>query len=403
MTIQTFENTRKLFETIKNYGFLKRLFAWRDILNLAIDASAEFKNIDEKPAQLSARINELEKELSSINLKLENEKDNKKELEHRYSNLESKYNELSKESKEFEKTIAEYKKLEQKQKDDYEKEVNRLSDLQAKVEARIEKLNQDREDEKIQKLEDMKRTWRNHEDSVEQTIIGVSKKYGITYLDKESVPFSGKPDNTIVIAGEHIIFDAKSPQNDSLDNFPKYIKEQTKSVKKYIKEKDVKKTIFLVVPTNTISEIKETAYNMGDYDVFVITEDSIEPIILSLQKIEDYEFTENLSPEERDNISRVVGNFAHTIKRRVQIDQFFSDRFIEVLSRTHTLPESILTKAQEYEVSDVLNVPLEKRKKKMEIDTLKKESERLSREAGAKDILIDKKGYDKIEEIPLRK
>ena len=63
---------------------------------------------------------------------------------------------------------------------------------------------------------------------------------------------------------------------------------------------------------------------MGDYDVYIITKDSLEPIIMSLQKIESYEFADKLSPEERDDICRINGQFAHTTKRRIQIDQFFA-------------------------------------------------------------------------------
>ncbi|MEZ4997303.1 MAG: hypothetical protein R2758_07535 [Bacteroidales bacterium] len=43
-------------------------------------------------------------------------------------------------------------------------------------------------------------------------------------MSKRSLP--RKPDNTIEISGEYIIFDAKSPANDDLSNFPTYIKNQ---------------------------------------------------------------------------------------------------------------------------------------------------------------------------------
>ncbi len=61
---------------------------------------------------------------------------------------------------------------------------------------------------------------------------------------------------------------------------------------------------------------------MADYNVYIITKDSLEPIIIALKKIEEYEFADKLSPEERDNICRVIGKFAHTTKRKIQIDQF---------------------------------------------------------------------------------
>ena len=134
----------------------------------------------------------------------------------------------------------------------------------------------------------MKKQWKVHEDYVEQTIKKICSRYVIPYISKEKVPFKGSPDNTIQIAKEYIIFDAKSPHNDDLSNFPTYLKAQSERVKKYTKEKDVKKDVFLVVPSNTVSALKQFSYNMMDYYVYVITIDALEPIILSLQKIEDY-------------------------------------------------------------------------------------------------------------------
>ena len=89
----------------------------------------------------------------------------------------------------------------------------------------------------------MKQTWRDHESSVESAIRGICSRNIIEYL--EEVPFRGTPDNTIRIAGEFVIFDAKSPGSDNLNNFPSYLKAQTEQVKKYIKHENVKKDIYL--------------------------------------------------------------------------------------------------------------------------------------------------------------
>ena len=128
-----------------------------------------------------------------------------------------------------------------------------------------------------------------------------------------------------------IVFDAKSPANNNLDNFPKYIKDQTESLKKYAKHDDVKNDLFLVIPSNTLNVIDEFSYKIGGYNVFVVTKDALEPIILSLKKIEEYEFVDKLSPEERDNVCSVIGKFAHTTKRRIQIDNFFQREFLKDL------------------------------------------------------------------------
>jgi hypothetical protein len=193
-----------------------------------------------------------------------------------------------------------------------------------------------------------------------------------------------------MIAGEYVVFDAKSPAGDDLENFPKYLKIQTESVKKYIKQDNVKSDIFLVIPSNTLDVISQFSFNMGDYYVYLITVDSLEPIILSLKKIENYEFAEQMTPDERENICRIIGKFSHLAKRKIQIDYFFSYQFLDILSKCGIdLPDDIYKSVQEFEKAEKLNPPQEKRTKQIMIDDLIAESEKLAIEVRAK--LIEKK------------
>ena len=148
-------------------------------------------------------------------------------------------------------------------------------------------INDERVAEKSSYFEKMKKKWSNHEKDIENHIQFICKNHILEYISQENFPYPrNKPDNTIKISDQYIIFDAKSPLSDDLSNFPTYIKNQTDNLKKYAKHSDVKKDLFLVIPSNTLSSIDKFTYNMGDYNVFVITKDSIEPIIISLKKIQ---------------------------------------------------------------------------------------------------------------------
>jgi hypothetical protein len=141
------------------------------------------------------------------------------------------------------------------------------------------------------------------------------------------------------------------------------------------------KVIFLVVPTNTIQVLKQLTYRMGDYDVFVITRDSLEPVILSLKKIEEYDLADKLSPEDRDSICRIIGKFAHTAKRRIQVDQYFSNEFIEIVLKSQKdLPEDLQKQVIEFEKSEKLNPSTEKRAKIISIDELQRKSQEINTE-----------------------
>jgi len=215
----------------------------------------------------------------------------------------------------------------------------------------------------------------------------------VNYIEK--VPFRGNPDNTIEISGEYIIFDAKSPANEDLSNFPVYIKSQAENLKKYASQDNVKKSMFLVVPTNTINKLKQLTYRLGDYDVFIITKDSIEPVILSLKKIEEYDLADKLSPEDRDSICRIIGKFAHTAKRRIQIDQFFSNEFMDIVLKSQKeLPEDIREQVIEFEKSEKLNPPTEKRAKIISVDELQKKGEEIESEARARKLRLPEAGEE---------
>ncbi|MDA0732542.1 MAG: hypothetical protein O2852_07655 [Bacteroidetes bacterium] len=268
------------------------------------------------------------------------------------------------------------------------KSLEQSNTLQKSLNNEKERLNDERVQEKEQQMLDMKRLWVQHEKDVESHIRGICKDYLLKYISQEDFPYPrNKPDNTIEISDQLIIFDAKSPASDDLENFPKYIKTQTESLKKYSQHSDVKKDMYLVIPSNTLKVIHQYTYNLGDYYVFVITKDSLEPIIRSLIKIQEFESVEKLSPEDRDDICRIIGKFAHTTKRRIQIDQFFAEEFLETLKKAKTqLPEEILKSVVEFEGAEKLNPPMEKRNKKILVENLASKKIELDKEIEIRDI-----------------
>jgi len=260
--------------------------------------------------------------------------------------------------------------------------------LQKSLEKEKERLNDVRVKERENQFNKMKLKWSEHEKDVQNHLQIICRNNVIRYISQEDFPHPrNKPDNSIEIMEKLIVFDAKSPANDDLTNFPKYIKLQTESLKKYAKHEDVKNDLFLVIPSNTLEVITQFHYNIGDYNVYIITKDALEPIILSLKKIEDYEFADKLSPEERDNICRIIGKFAHTTKRRIQIDEFFAREFLDTLGKAGTqLPRKILENVIKFENAEKLNPPMEKRNKKILTKDLKETVDKLENEMQLREI-----------------
>ena len=306
-------------------------------------------------------IKELEKERDILNVQIKS----LDELKTKKTELETTLKSISDERNDLKNQNIKLNNEEEKRKLDSKKEIEALITLKQSAEDEKQALNNIRVREKEEEFEKMKSQWVKHEKDVENYLKEICRNYVIKYVGQEEFPHPrNKPDNSIEIMDQLIVFDAKSPSNNNLDNFPKYIKDQTENLKKYAKHDDVKNDLFLVIPSNTLHVIDQFSYKIGEYNVFIVTKDALEPIILSLKKIEEYEFVDKLSPEERDNVCSVIGKFAHTTKRRIQIDNFFQREFLNTLDKAKKLPREILESVIEFENAEKLNPPIEKRNKK---------------------------------------
>ena len=281
-----------------------------------------------------------------------------------------------------------YQKAEEGRQKEVSKSIASALTLQESLEAEKSRLNDERVQEKEDLLKKMKLKWSDHEKDVQNHLQLICRNNVITYVSQEDFPHPrNKPDSSIEIMDQLIVFDAKSPANDDLSNFPKYIKNQTENLKKYAKHDNVKNDLFLVIPSNTLDVIDQFHYNIGDYNVYIISKDALEPIVLSLKKIEDYEFADKLSPEERDNVCRIIGKFAHTTKRRIQVDEFFAREFLDTLSKAGSqLPRDILENVIKFENAEKLNPPMEKRNKKILTKDLKDQVDKLEKEMEMREI-----------------
>ena len=384
------EKLNLFFDRIKDLSFWQRLFHWRRVRNLSFDAYEEFRALAREAEAVRENTGRLQNRITELSARNENLSQRVRDMEVQSARKDANIEELNGRLREhtagiqeLTKKVAGFEATREENVKNYNENIARLNQTKDSLESERHRLNEDKLREAADRMEAMKKQWSEHETDVKNAIIRICDVNHVNYVEK--VPFRGNPDNTIEISGEYIIFDAKSPANDDLSNFPTYIKTQAENLKKYASQDNVKKSMFLVVPTNTIDRIKQLTFRLGDYDVFVITKDALEPVILSLKKIEEYDLAEKLSPEDRDSICRIIGKFAHTVKRRIQVDQFFSDEFIDIVLKSQKdLPEDIKKQVIEFEKSEKLNPPTEKRAKIISIDELQKKSEEIDAEAQSK-------------------
>ncbi len=424
------DNLRRFLDKIKTIGFWERLFSWGVVKQQLVDAAADLQklitnleNLKEQSVNLTSENSGLTKDIQvavSSMTKKENEveklhsiiQENSTKLTQftkeissnaeMIKSLSARKNELDVElagiKEKLRNAQEEFKVVKQQNTQLLAEEKNRIeksqNDMSALASIR-EQIQNDRNKEveernniEINRIKNLKDTWSKHQENVKNIIKSISSKHTIEYVDK--VPFRGEPDNVLKICEEFVIFDSKSPGTDDLSNFPNYLKDQSERAKKYAKQENVKSDIFFVVPSNTLEKLEKFVFNLGDYNVFIISVDSLEQIILSLKKIEEYQFIDQLSPDERDDICRILGKFAHITKRRIQIDSYFAKQFIELAYKAESdLPKEILDKVVEYEKSEKLNPPTDKRAKVLSIKELEKDTIKIKKETSSRGIAVD--------------
>jgi hypothetical protein len=442
----SFEHLRSFFDRIKNAGLFERLFFWKRITASGYEAYSEYQRLQDLFQEQDREISEITQKNQQLSLNLEHQgqqliqlqqdlvalKAKNEELNQKMNERENvagglieadkknrdaiaqlradiaasaaKYDQLNLQFTQARTIIAEYRQKEEERLREHDQRVAGLSSLKEQMEGDRLRIRQERDEEIRRGYEAMEQTWKNHEEMVETSLKNICRSHNIEYCDKEKFPYSGKPDNSLVICDQYVIFDAKSPKNsDDLGNFPQYIRTQAEAVKKYIKAENVKKDVFLVVPANTVAYLDEFHYDMADWQVYIVTHECLEPVILALKKVEEYEFAEQLNPEDRENLCRVIGKFAHATKRRIQIDNYFCNEFIGLLQSCSSLPEEIKNKVVDFEKAEKMNPPMEKRRKLIPINELEHDVRVIRKEAEAREIDVTAVTKEKLETISLDK
>ena len=287
---------------------------------------------------------------------------------------------LQDKNEEFMATIQKWESWESGLSEKYKRKTDQLSDALASVD-KNEKNKLEKENEKFntKKLED-ERTWQNWEATVENRIRLICDDNTLKYISQEDYPSSKKPDNSIEIANQFIIFDAKSPKShDKLNAFKTTITLSINKMDKYSGDKtlDVSKDMYLVLPQVAI-DIFDSKYNKGDYTVHVVGLDALEPIILSLSKLQNYFTADKLTPEEKENLSRYIGTSNNMLKRVSFINNKVSEAINEHVIKSDYLPKDIAEKSKEHEKGHQLNITNQQKGGSIALETLVDETKKIS-------------------------
>jgi hypothetical protein len=398
-----FDHLKHLLETLRNLGFWERLFSWKRIAERLVLADRELSSVETLCREQDKKLQLFQTELQWQKQQALSNAARKDELTQDAAQWKEKYFQLQREFDQLQQQHGVLLANERSRQQDHSRALDSLSRIENRVreERRLE-LEQ-RNQAAIEKLEQLKATWSAHEQQVKLAIKAICQRHTIDYID--TVPFRGTPDNAISICEEFVVLDAKSPAGDDTSNFPGYLRDQAERALKYAKQPSVKPEIYFIVPATTLATLSQFVYKFADYTVYIISVDALEPVLLNLKKIEEYEFAKELTPEDRNTICSLLGRFAHLSKRRIQVDSFFARQFIQLAYKAEAdLPKDILASVIEFEKSEKLNPPQEKRNKAIPLPEIEKDILHIRQEADSRGIIMKEEQLaDGLSNLPLYK
>lgn len=305
-------------------------------------------------ARLTVERDQKLSELAKIMSEFDAEKKAKSELEGKGKQLfaqmtacKSDIDFLQKEKTALQEQLSKYEAEKKQNEAKQETLIKNLSHAHEKFESEQKRVIHEDEEDQKKKLEDRDRMWNDHENSVLSVLRDVCQKPEIafSFFDNNNLPegFHGhfKPDFLVDFLGQYLYLDAKVSRSENLET---YLKAQFKSTAEKLKKFDGKiyKNVFFIVPTNAISSVRKRMEVIDGFTFFVISPESIEPVLTAYKRITEYEHIEEFDPEEREKIVEVLANLEHFIRNQNTANILFAQKAFDVLQKKEALSDDLL-------------------------------------------------------------
>lgn len=265
-------------------------------------------------------IAELEKDLEAEKKEKSELSGKGKELFSQFKNLEAEYKAALKERDNLQKTVNKYEAEASQREKEHRDMINKLENAERALEKERARVIQSEADARKLAEEERDRIWNDHEVDVITTLADLCKQPHLQFrtFSNNNLPddFDGslKPDFLIDFLGQYVVFDAKVSKAQSLQT---YIDDQVKKTADKMKKSDkIYPHIFLVVPTEAVSELKKLVYSKDNFTFYVVSREALSPILSSLKRISTYELAETLDPQKRENIINMLADLATHISYR---------------------------------------------------------------------------------------
>ncbi len=243
-----------------------------------------------------------------------------KQLYDNFKSMESELKVTLKERDALQKSVSKYEALYEQREKEYQQMAMRIEAAEKALKEERQRVIREDEERLEEREKERDRLWAEHEHSVIASLHELCKQPQLqfTTFTNTNLPeeFDGslKPDFLLKFLNQYVIFDAKVSKAQSLQA---YIDDAVKkTAEKVRKNQTIYPHIFLVVPTEAISELKKLVYAKDEYYFYIVSREALAPILASLKRISTYELAETLDPQKRENIIHMLSELSTHIAYR---------------------------------------------------------------------------------------
>ncbi len=345
----------------------------------------------ESKIRLDSELEKKSEELGELKGDVKRVSKERDELAWRYETIVLEKTELQWARKYLEKELGETKEAltrheaeETRKQKEFEERIQKLASAEKALEDERQRIRREDQEEQIQILEEQTRIWNDHEQVVIARLREVCQRssMGFPVYDNTCLPAlftKFKPDAVIPFLGQYVVFDAKKSKS-----IRTYIPEQVKSTaRKYKDIPEIYPTVFFIVPADELKELKTLSFIEEGFSFYVISPESIEPILASLRKITEYETIADFDPQDRELIVNLIANYDRHISLQNAANILFTKESIELMNSKEGLHGEIQ--------KEIINRKEGMRTKKLNESELKKISENMGEQERQLDELLTPK------------
>lgn len=340
-------------------------------------AELQWREEKNRATELQTQIRILETKVTETSL---NSQNIRQDFERRLQDRAAEIRERDQKILDLEKRRTELEGVQASRMEEYNNQIRLLVQAREDLNLEKKKIREDEEAARLAKDAARQAHWQNHERAVIENLRNLCARLNLVSFEQDTFPLAKKPDFAIEMGEQLIVFDAKAPADPAaLDHFPEYLRKQAEAMEKYLKQEGVRREGFLVVPSDVVGGLKDRfCFEIGGFKIFVVTCEALEAIVRLFIKISEFEILESVDPDAQEDLANYLARVSRVLKRRLQIDQYMSHQFLDILMSGEALPHQIMEMAKAKEKTFSVNPPRTVRGKAIALTEIAEEQKKIS-------------------------